>query len=139
MGRYKWQGEPCAYEFGYVAVTYNEEKPLYWYNYEVYLGKGRAIIPAIRVTYGEEVFVISNHHGIGAHKLRNGGWPNYRHFSLPGDTFKASASIVEIHDKKLQLEDFEAQEANRRAWQKKEYPVEFERLEKLRLSIAKKR
>lgn len=131
--KYKWQGEPVKVRFGYCKVKENKEKPLYWYNYECSDSpKGFAFVAAIEVTYGNEVFRIANHYGIGAYKLKKGGWPNCRHFSI-----STEFEFVESHEKWCNLREFNerefaAHEAARDRWQKKNYPKEYEAVESLK-------
>jgi hypothetical protein len=144
---YEWQGKPCDVLFGYVLQEENTEKPLYWYNFECHTkekpdgsfkpermccanGKHFAVIPAVQVTQDGYSFLLANHYGIGVHKLKNGGWPNYAHFSLNGKFEESSAPYFAF--KKFDLEEYERHESERRKWQKKEYPVNFEKLELLR-------
>jgi len=137
MSVYKWQGQPVEVEHGLCLVTVNEEKPLYWYNYEASMEIGGKLIEAIKVKVKDShSFCIANHFGIGVHKLLNGGWPNYQHFSLDIKLF--DGCIPEsMAIKKFNLEGFEEYETNRRAWQKKEYPEDFEKSERLRKSFYK--
>lgn len=88
MKKYRWHDEPVKVEFGICKVEENKEKPLWWYNFDVAMGKEE--IPAVRVTYGEHSFVISNRYGEGEEKLRRGGWPNFPHASLPDDLFSVT-------------------------------------------------
>lgn len=134
-----WQGEPIKTEFGYCNVSENTDKPLWWYNYECNLdpmiGKVAAI-PAIKITYADYSFCISNHFGIGYHKLTHGGWPNYSHFSLPLDSF-VQDHHPEFNIYNFDLEGYENHEAKRRNWQHREFPVEFEKSEQLSKLINK--
>ncbi len=150
--KYQWHGEPVSVRFGYVFQEENTEKPLYWYNFEccnkedvnvnydedhfvARNGNHFALIPAVEVTYGnEKSFLLANHCGIAVHKLTNGGWPGYAHFSLSGKFKEDHAPYYAI--KKFDLEAYETYENKRRTWQKKNYPIEFERSEQLRLSIV---
>lgn len=149
MNRYKyqWHGEGVKTEFGYCLVSENKDKPLWWYNFECnwddynlcdrrYSDDKIAHIPAIKITYDDQVFCIANHFGIGVHKLINGGWPSHRHFSLPVEGFNDSLTIPEKQmycPKQFDLEGFEAHESERKKWQKRTYPIEFEKLEAMRL------
>lgn len=138
--KYQWQGQPVKVEFGYCYVNENIEKPLYWYNYECSREMDkRALIGAVRITTEQGKFCLSNHFGIAVHKLINGGWPGYAHFSLDGETFEEwpdrEKSMMEV--RKFDLEGYEEHEAKRRTWQKKNYPEEFERSEALRRLIIK--
>lgn len=146
--KYQWHGEPVKTEFGYCRVTENKEKPLYWYNYEClwddYHQKERrsalekfAHVPAIRVTSEGHSFCIANHHGIGVHKLINGGWPSHRHMSLPVEGFVPESELpvderILYAIRKFDLEAFEQYESERRKWQKRNYPEEFARMDELR-------
>lgn len=136
---YQWHGEPVKTRFGYCTVIENKDKPLWWHNYECchdeYAGDGvrrtageakDAIIPAILVTSSDgHEFCISNHFGIGVHKLINGGWPSHRHFSLPIEGFCGDLSRDEhmmYVIRKFDLEAFETHEAARLEWQKRTHP-----------------
>lgn len=154
-GQYQWQGEPVKVRFGVVIQYENAEKPMYWYNFECNTreeingeikinhmvsnsGKHLALIPAVEVEMADgDKILLANHYGIAVHKLANGGWPNYGHFSLDGEFKEDNASYYAF--KKFDLEGYEQHESNRRNWQKKNFPKEFERLELLRLSGAKYR
>jgi len=141
--KYKWQGEPVYVRFGYVNQKENKEKPLYWYNFECYTkeqldgtfeidhmvcanGDHFSLIPAIEVTYNGTPFLLANHYGVGVSKLLKGGWPNHRHFSLDGDFSESNQPYFKFT--KFYLEEYEHHENNRTNWQRKNYPVEFERL-----------
>lgn len=133
--KYQWQGEPCKVEFGYTKVKTVLEKPMWWYNYECSLDKlGVALIPSVKISQHGQEFVLANHHGIGVHKLINGGWPNYAHFSLPKTDFVSNLTWDEIQVwvfKSFDLEAYKEHESNRRKWQKLEHPEEFEKHEQL--------
>lgn len=145
MSKYKWQGEPVKIRFGHVHLKENRERPLYWYNFECYIKidindnyidnygfLGTCFIPAIEVTCIDGyVFQLANHFGIGVHKLMNGGWPNYAHFSLDGK-FEEMDWQMAIEYKKFDEPRYARHEAERRKWQKKNYPVEFEKMEQLK-------
>lgn len=134
--KYQWQGKPVKVEFGYCIVEANQEKPLWWYNYECALDRDvKSCISAIRVVpESGPSFLISNHFGIGVHKLLNGGWPNYQHFSIEGDFSPSSADPWQL---KFDLSGFEDHESKRRTWQKENFPAEFKRMEALRMSAQK--
>lgn len=140
MNKLQWQGDPVKTKFGYCNVSENKEKNLWWYNFECnedVILQGVAAIPAIEVTYGNQKFCIANHFGIGYHKLIHGGWPNYSHFSLPDDGFvEDHHSEFNIH--KFDLEGYEQHEAERRKWQKQQFPEEFEKMERLRVCFENK-
>lgn len=138
---YQWQGENVKVTFGYCQVKENLEKPLYWYNYECnwdfYYNKPKrgmyksALIPAVKVKYEDQEFVISNHFGIGYRKLIKGGWPNHNHFSLPIDGFVSNLSKDEYINyciRKFDLESYEQHESNRNKWKLKNYPKELEEI-----------
>lgn len=145
---YKWQGEPVNVLFGYVVQYENTGKPMYWYNFECLTseklngnrepdhfvmsdGKHVAIIPAIKViSQSGYEFLLANHFGIGVAKLLKGGWPNHCHFSLEGKFEESNEPYNKITS--FDLEGYEKHESDRRNWQKKEYPEQFERLEALR-------
>lgn len=135
--QYQWQGEPVKVEFGTCVVEENKDKPMWWYNFECNLThpKGIAVIEAVRVIHETGSFILANHCGIAVHKLLNGGWPNYAHFSLDGD-FKASKSPV-YKITEFDLFGYELHEAGRRKWQRENFPAEFERSEALRRVFQK--
>lgn len=152
--RYQWQGEPVKVKFGYVHQEENEEKPMYWYNFECYNneeldgsfkenhfvltnGKKFALIPTIKVMYGDDKsFLLANHFGIGVHKLLKGGWPNCSHFSVDGKFNESDQPYYKIT--KFNIDEYERYENARRVWQKKNYPTEFERLDQLRKGFLRK-
>lgn len=155
--KYFWQGEPVKTDFGCVTVKENLDKPLFWYNFECNwnydeqkprrgtVGDKEIAIPAIKITTRDNyVFYIANHFGIGAHKLKNGGWPSHRHFSFDDGFIKFEGSEDLGHTRVLfnfrnfDLEGFEKFEAARRNWQKENYPNDFEASENLRKLIQKK-
>lgn len=145
--KYQWQGEPVKVKFGYVLQEEAVEKPMYRYNFECYTkeeidgifkvdhfvqsnGKHFSLIPAIEVESNTGYkFKLANHYGIGITKLLKGGWPNHAHFSLDGSFKESNAHYFAF--KKFDLEGYENHESERRSWQKKNYPVEFERMEQL--------
>lgn len=135
--KYQWQGENIKVEFGYCHVKENTDKPLWWYNYECNMDGefGKTLIDCIRITtsYGKP-FIISNHCGIGVHKLMNGGWPNYAHFSLDG---KFTESHWEMVIRKFDLNGYEQHESNRGKWQEKNFPEEYKQKKSLRASFAR--
>lgn len=135
MGKYQWQGEKIKVKFGNCIVERNKEKPLYWYNYECFLQyDDKACIPAIQITYNDRVFIIANHYGIGVHKLINGGWPNYTHFSLDG----IFSTNPQLKYSKFDLDGYSKYEAEREKWQKKTSPEEYKKILALRDMISKK-
>ncbi|MBD3904452.1 hypothetical protein NAL32_07380 [Chryseobacterium sp. Ch-15] len=154
--KYFWQGEPVKTDFGVVSVIENISKPLYWYNFEccwnIEEQKPRrgikndrsALIPAIKITTKEnQIFYIANHFGIGAHKLKNGGWPNYRHFSFDDKVdFQGCEELGHIRSlynlRTFYLKGYDEHERARRKWQKETYPKEFAKSEQLRKLIQKK-
>jgi hypothetical protein len=114
--RYKWKGTPVKVKFGYCVVSKNEEKPLCWYNYECSLDDfNYSIIPAVKIL-GEEDFCISNHFGIGIHKLLNGGMDNYKHFLLPVGDFSENSKTCFCYFKELDLDGYSEHEAGREKW-----------------------
>lgn len=144
MEKYKWQGEPVKVLFGYVKQLANTDKPLYWYNFEcinkenaygefipdhmvTMKGENLALIPAVKVIHSAGSFLLANHFGIGVNKLLKGGWPNMPHYSLDGE-FKESS---ERHFKFVSFDEdgYCDHEAKRRSWQKKNYPIEFQKME----------
>lgn len=140
----KWQGEVVKVQAVCIKVTEAKDRPLYWSNFEVdqqrstNLGHDYAIIEALKIWYRDsEPFYISNQFGIGIRKLRKGGWPDHTHFSFP----EGSEEVDICRNGKwfpttsFCLKEYEAHEAERRAWQKKNFPVEFERHEQLRAQI----
>lgn len=143
MGKsvYQWQGEPVKVVFGYCEVITNNEKPLYWYNYECDLNhyfKGKALIPAIKIITNDDYsFVIANHFGIGISKLKKGGWSNHTHFSLETETFKEDSHRA-FNLRKFDHELYSEYERNREIWQKGNFTEEYERIKSLRNLIIKK-
>lgn len=152
MSKYQWQGEPVKILLGHCKVKTNKDKPLWWYNFECEIQenengyyvekrtdfKGLAFIEAVKVIHSNGEFIIANHYGIGVHKLINGGWPNYQHFSLDGE-FEELNWKETIHLLKFDEEAFSKHEAERRKWQKENFPIEFEKMEQLRLGAQKYR
>ena len=139
--KYFWQGEPVKITFGLCKVKRNFEKPLYWYNYEcMSLGKFEyALIEAILIeTNDGDKFCIANHFGIGAHKLKNGGWPNFRHFSIDVDDFFEFQSMEFPAIRELKEKDFSEHEKNRSKWFEKNYPEEWSKKQEL-LNFIKNR
>jgi len=136
MNKLLWQGEEIKKWFGYCKVYTNKDKPLYWYNFECEISTihGMELIPAIKIEYDGVLFCIANHFGIGYHKLINGGWPNYRHFSLPVESFEESHKpAFNFHS--FDLDAYSQHEAMREQWQKKNFPDEYEKFEKMRIQI----
>jgi len=152
--KYQWQGEPVTVRFGYVNQHENASKPMYWYNFECYTkeeidgsfkddhmvknnGNHFALIPAVEVTSETGyTFLLANHYGIGVSKLLKGGWPNHAHFSLDGDFSESKARYFAF--RKFDLDGYEKHESERRNWQRKNYPIEFARMEQLRNSFIKR-
>ena len=131
-----WQGEIVKIEHVTLKVYENIISPLWWSNYEIAINtapNNYALLPAIKVI-GHNTFYISNHFGIGIRKLRKGGWPNHQHFSFenPQEHKKCLESFESYCEK-----DFIEHEAKRISWQKENYPIEFERSERLRKLIIK--
>lgn len=128
--KYFWQGEPIKTDFGFVIVNEAVDKPLYWYNYEVL---NNITIPAIKCTAKDGYeFIIANHHGIGAHKLMNGGWPSHTHFSLPNDAkFEGKEELgvfrVDFYINKFDELAYSKHESDRNNWQRLRYPAEFQK------------
>ncbi|WP_036383983.1 hypothetical protein [Muricauda sp. MAR_2010_75] len=140
----KWQGEVVKVQAVCIKVTEEKERPLYWSNFEVdqqrsiNLGHDYAIIEALKIWYRDsDSFYISNHFGIGIRKLRKGGWPNHTHFSFPDNCEEVDIcrNGKWFSTTSFCLKDYQAHEAARREWQKKNFPVEFERHEQLRAQI----
>jgi len=135
MKNYQWQGKPVKVRFGGCLVKQIKDKPLWWWNYECDNPKGSAYIPTLEIeTQDGEVFLISNHYGIGVHKLENGGWPNYVHFSVEGK-FEETDTLTWD---KFKLHFYEEHEAGRARWQKENYPEEYQKKRALLDSIVKK-
>lgn len=121
---YQWQGKKVNVKFGVCIPEINTEKPLMWYNYELTaLSSGR--IYAIEITYYDEIFVISNHYGIGEHKLLCGGWPNKPHFSLDGEFYNTGQRPI------IDLEGYEEHERYRKRWQRRTYPKQMKKIDSL--------
>lgn len=130
---YQWQGVPVEVRFGTVRVEVEKDKPLYWYNFEI-LEMRTSRVTALEVTYQEpgsdskQVFCISNHFGVGVHKLEAGGWPNKQHFSLPKDFTEYTAEEWTEYEQIPTSFDplgFANHEFKRDEWQKKNYPEEY--------------
>lgn len=147
MVKFEWQGEPVKIEFGHCKVTKDEKHNLYWYNYDCDITNGHetAFIDAVKVTTrnGEE-FCISNQNAYGVHKLRNGGWPNCGHASLPLEGFETNEPMgwkmrSWFENKEFDLVGYEKQESDRRNWQKKNFPIEFEKSDKIVRAMRKRR
>ncbi|MCG9971021.1 hypothetical protein [Christiangramia crocea] len=146
MKKYEWQGVPVKIDHVNIYVKESKKSPLYWYNYEVAtqqdIAGDYAIVPALRVKHPESVFYIANHFGIGIHKLINGGWPNYNHFSFHKDdiknVFEESGDYV-WNRKNFDLIGYQEYEAERRKWQKKNFPKEVEEMDALRSTIIKRK
>ena len=122
-------------KFVSIWVTLDLRNPLYWFNYECALSEDNtASIPCIQVFYRDESFVISNHFGIGVHKLSNGGWPNFPHYSIGEDEhFEDDKKPILIFDEP----GYREHEGKREAWRKENYPAEYEKLSLLRSLIKK--
>lgn len=137
MNKYQWQGEAVKIKFGNCIIERNKEKPLYWYNYECHLQHGeKACIPVIQITTKDnQVFIIANHFGIGVHKLINGGWPNYTHFSLNGKF----STKPQLKYAEFDLDNYSVYEAEREKWQKKTCPDEYNKMLQLRKIINKQK
>lgn len=153
MAKYEWQGEPVKIKLGHCKINENKEKPIYWYNFECNMRLNLneeyeywhcefdtkfGIVDAVQVIHSTGSFILANHFGIGIHKLINGGWPSHQHFSLDGK-FEELNWKETIHLLKFDEVGFAKHEAARNKWQKENYPVEFEKLEKLRLGAMKYR
>lgn len=154
MKKYQWQGEPVKVKFGYVVQQENSEKPMYWYNFECYNkqeldgsfkddhfvkdnGKHFSLISAIQVESNAGYkFLLANHYGIGVAKLLKGGWPNHTHFSLDGEFTESKAPYFAF--KVFDLDGYEKHESARRNWQRKTYPIEFDRMEQFRKGFINK-
>lgn len=133
MSKYKWQGEPVKTVFGHSYVDMNEEKPLFWYNFECQGATRGACLPTVQITTkGGEVFYIANHYGIGAHKLSKGGWPNMPHFSISKDCKFEPDRTPPFGMRKLDLEGYEAHEKERDNWRRLAHPEDYKRIEALR-------
>lgn len=136
--RYQWQGEDVDVVFGYCLVTENKEKPMYWYNYNVFRnGQKPTKIRAIKVdTSDGQSFCLSNDYGEGVHKVENGGYPNIPHFSLPLDAFVESD---DFRHKRLLFDRYgsKQEELDRRQYFRANYPEEFKKAEALRNMILK--
>lgn len=142
MNNYQWQGQKVKVTFGYVNVTENIEKPLYWYNYECHQNKVGAewkhkfaLIPAVKVTTENSEFLLSNQAGLAVHKLINGGWPNYSHSSLNGKFTEDNSPVWAI--KEFDEEEYCVIESARNKWFSQEYPEEWNKLKELQESYRK--
>jgi hypothetical protein len=133
--RYKWQGEPVEVEFGTFHAKPSTTHPLSWYNFEIETERntssdGSLGLPAVRFTYMGEEIIIANHFGIGAHKLRKGGWPDCTHFSFGKGRFIPGEDWFTC--KGLREREYAAHEAARESWMKKKDPIAYARIEALR-------
>jgi hypothetical protein len=119
-----WHGEPIDVKFGYVGISPNKDKPMWWYNYECNLfGGGYATIPAIEIKQDGHIWYIANHFNIGMNKLRRGGWPNLGHKSLDGDGFtfseiKNKEDLAMIIEDEFDEEGYAKHESEREKWQR---------------------
>ena len=136
--KYQWQGEPVEVIFGTSKIEPNKAKPLYWYNYDCSLSEENAAhIAAVKIKTADGCeFVIANHFGYGVLKLLAGGWPDSGHASLTEGEFVA--------DPEMKITEFDRlgyQEHKRKAhaWQKENYPEEYEQVERLSEMINKSR
>lgn len=147
MSKYKWQGENVDVVFGYVKQIANIEKPMYWYNFEcmnkensygdfvpdhmvTIKGENLALIPAINVVHDDGSFLLANHFGIGVNKLLKGGWPNMPHYSLDGEFNESKERYFKFLS--FDEEKYSEYETKRKKWQKKTYPLEFQKMEDLK-------
>lgn len=121
----QWQGEPIKIRFGFMGVSTNKEKPLYWYNYEC-RDNGYAAFLCIEIKQHGQTWYIDNSYNYGIKKLRAGGWPNHGHKSLPDNTF----AFTEVRDKgdiaimlesEFDEESFAEDEAKREKWIKENF------------------
>lgn len=143
MKNLKWQGKEVKVENAWLKVYENKEHPLWWSNFEVdicnsnlTMAANYAIIEALKITYEDSIFYISNHLGIGIRKLRKGGWPNHQHFSfhnIQECEVKHGRSITTS----FCLKEYEKHESARRKWQQKNFPHEFAKSERLRKMLIK--
>lgn len=143
---YEWQGEPVKIKHVIVTVKKNEEKPLWWFNFECDeygMGHSWAVVPAILIETKNESFIIANHHGIGIHKVTRGGWPNHQHFSIGKESIKkvVDEKTGSVFWKYTEFDElrFSEHEAKRRKWQQEHFPEEFEKSETLRRLIVSNR
>ncbi len=140
MSKYQWQGQNVTVKHGYASIK-KSEAPLMWWNYEVSLSSisKTAIVPAIQVTVPawqdeqEQVFIIANHHGVGEHKIKSGGHPNFAHYDVPDNAYFEEGIIGKI--KKFSLDKYLQHEENRRQWQLKTHPKDMAKFAKLHNSI----
>jgi len=128
--KYFWQGEPVKTTFGYCSIKKHDDKPMMWWN-ALCDDDGYALIEAVRVDaeiYG--IFYIANFGGIGAYKLKRGGWPDCTHYSIPSD----SSFTEERYGNKRELdeEEYASVSCKIRTYQKINFPEEFEQGEALR-------
>ena len=151
--KYFWHGEPVKTDFGYATVNENKEKPLFWYNFECLwnLNEGKpnyglnksAMIPAIKVTSKDgQSFLIANHFGIGASKLKKGGWPNHNHFSLPDNAkFEGCEDLGSLRIiysiREFDEENYSEHEKLRRIWQRENFPEEMKKMDSLKAAFRK--
>lgn len=135
---YQWCGKPVKIRFGYCMVETDKEHPLMWYNYECSLppSSGLASVAAIEINYEGEKFCISNHEGIGYHKITNGGYMDIAHFNLPAENFSPSRLHC-FYLTKFDLKGYENIERKREAWRKDNHPEEYKKLQAMKTNITK--
>jgi len=139
MKQYEWQGEPVKVEFGAAAFSRNEEKPLYWYNYEC-RKSGTGVIDAVRITTKSgQTFIIANHFGIGVHKLLRGGWPNLGHSSIPDDCHFEGGKNKTGFLTEFDEEGYAAYESKREKWMEENFAdhPDWIKTKKLKEAISK--
>jgi hypothetical protein len=138
-----WHGNPIDVQFGFMGVSTNKENPLWWYNYECSLNHGFAVVSAIRIKQNNQVWYICNDYNLGMRKLRNGGWPNFGHRSLPDDNYSFTKirnreDIAKIMEADFNEESYAFNEAAREKWQKEKYggTYEWEKSQALKKILA---
>jgi hypothetical protein len=133
---YAWHGELVKVEFGHCHVKEQKEQTMWWYNYECRIG-GNAVVEALKVTHEGKSFFIANHHGIGVHKLLNGGWPSHSHFGLPDGCFEPNEDLPHINSTVFDELAYSSHESARLNWQKENFPAEYEKMEALKAAFYK--
>lgn len=122
----QWQGEPIDVQFGFMGLSKNIDNALYWYNYNCDRNAGYTVVAAIRIKQNNHVWYICNDYNQGVNKLRNGGWPNYGHRSLPNDDYvftriNNKEDIATILNTEFDEAGYAHEQSEREKWMKKNF------------------
>lgn len=136
---FQWNGEKLKdVKFGYVRQVRNE-RPMYWYNWEIKKQKDLgivpgdfAIIPAVQITtLTGDVFCIANIAGQAIQKMEAGGMWHHSHMSVEKDfTEDDEFAIYEYNHLNLHVYNTGLEK-----WQKENFPEDFAKLEALKGAI----